>query len=114
MRSGNTCGQTDDQLQVLSLANIYQPQLVASYELSSPKGLALNGNLLYVCDDGIKVLDVSDHQNINLLIHLSGIPANDVLYHDNQILVTADDGFYQYNVFGGTEFALIGHFAYKK
>lgn len=112
LRSGNTCGQTQNELQVLDLANILDPQLVTTYSMSNPRGLALNGGILYVCDDGIKVLDISNHENITLLNHISGIPANDVLFYQNQILVTAENGFYQYNVTNGTEFSLLGHFVY--
>jgi len=77
--------------------------------MTNPRGLALNGNLLYVCDDGIKVLDVSDRQNIRTLQHLSNIPANDVIFHRNQLLVTADNGFFQLDA---TDLVQVSHFAF--
>jgi hypothetical protein len=112
LRSGNNCGQVDDELQVIDLADIMNPQIVARHALESPRGLALNGEILYVCDAGIKAFDVSDLNDIKLVSQISGIPANDVLYYNNQILVTADNGFYQYNVTDKTNFTEIGHFAY--
>ena len=112
LRSGNNCGQVDDELQVIDLADKLNPEIVARHDMVSPKGLALNGEILYVCDAGIKAFDVSDLNNIRLVSQIPGIPANDVLYYNNQILVTADNGFYQYNVTDKTIFTEIGHFAY--
>lgn len=112
LRSGNNCGQVDDELQVIDLADIRNPNIVARHALESPRGLALNGEILYVCDAGIKAFDVSDLDNIRLVSQIPGIPANDVLYYNNQILVTADNGFYQFNVTNKTTFTEIGHFAY--
>lgn len=112
LRSGNNCGQVDDELQIIDLANILDPQIVASYPLTSPKGLALNGDILYVCDAGIKVFDVSDVTNIREINHIPNIPANDIIYYNNQILVTAETGFYQFNVADNLNFSQIGHYSY--
>ena len=112
LRSGNNCGQVEDELQVIDLADMLSPQIVNRYSLTSPRGLALNGDILYVCDAGIKVFDVSDVTDVRLVNHLTGSPANDVLYYNNQILVTAENGFYQYNVIDNINFSEIGHFFY--
>ena len=112
LRSGNNCGQVEDELQVIDLSNINNPQVISTYPLTSPRGLALNGNTLYVCDDGIKVFDVSNKNNIELVNHVRSIPANDVIYYNSQLLVTADDGFYQFNVIDDINIIQIGHHAY--
>lgn len=112
LRGGNRCGQNFNQLDIISVSNITNPQLVNSYPLTSPKGLAINSGCLYVCDDGIKVLDVSNPFNIELITHITDIPANDVIFFNNQLLVTADDGFYQYNVSACGTLTELGHFDY--
>ena len=112
LRGGNRCGQSFNQLDILDISNINNPSLVKSYLLNSPKGLAINGNCLYVCDEGVKVLDVSDHNNIKLISHIKDIPANDVIFYNNQLLVTADDGFYQFNVSDCGNISSLGHFEY--
>ena len=112
LRSGNSCGQLDDELQVIDLADIQNPRIVARHSLTSPRGLALNGSILYVCDDGIRVFDVSDIADIRQINHIPNIPANDVIYYNNQILVTAEDGFYQFNVIDNLNFQEIGHYVY--
>lgn len=110
LRGGNMCGQNFNQLDIINISNITEPRLVLSYPLSSPRGLAINNGCLYVCDDGIKVLDVSNLNDIKLITHLEGIPANDVIFFNNQLLVTADDGFYQYNVTDCGTLTPLGHF----
>lgn len=112
LRGGNQCGNVFNQLDIIDISNIHNPTLVTSYPLISPKGLAINGNCLYICDDGIKAFDVSDHSNILLLNHIENIPANDVIFFNNQLLVTADDGFYQFNVADCGEIFALGYFAY--
>jgi len=47
-----------------------------------------------------------------LLSKLNDIPANDAIYFNNQLLVTADDGFYQFNVVNGVDLLPLGHFVY--
>lgn len=110
LRSGNFCGQVNDELQILDLSNINSLQIIASYSLTSPKGLAINKNILYVCDEGIRIFDVSDKTNIQELSFIPNIPANDVIFYNNQLLVTADNGFYQFDVTDPTNVKQIGQF----
>lgn len=97
LRTGTNCGRPINELQILDLSDITNPIIINSLTLTNPKGLAIHENILYVCDDGIKVFDVSEKYNIIELAHVPGIPANDVIFYRNQLLVTADDGFYQFN-----------------
>ena len=112
LRSGNFCGQSDDELQILDLSNINSPELIVQYALTSPKGLAINNDILYVCDEGIRIFDVSNKLDIRELNFIANIPANDVIYHNNQLLVTADNGFYQFDVTDATNVKQIGQFTF--
>ncbi|MCF6360077.1 MAG: hypothetical protein L3J29_04865 [Cyclobacteriaceae bacterium] len=112
LRSGNFCGQTDDELQILDLSDINSPKLILQYALTSPKGLTINNNILYVCDEGIRIFDVSNKSNIQELSFIPNIPANDVIYYNNQLLVTADNGFYQFDVTDITNVKQIGQFTF--
>ena len=112
LRSGNFCGQSDDELQILDLADISNPQLIARYSLTSPKGLAINNDILYVCDNGIRIFDVSNKSNITELKYIPNIPANDVIYYNDRILVTADNGFYQFDVSDIVAIKQIGQFTF--
>ena len=112
LRSGNFCGQSDDELQILDVSNITNPQLVVTYRLSSPKGLAINNDVLYICDDGIRILDVSNKSNVHEIKHIPNIPANDVIFFNNRILVTADNGFYQFDVSDISNVTQLGEFTF--
>lgn len=112
LRSGNFCGQTDDELQVLDISDINNPEIIARQRLTSPKGLAINNNILYVCDEGIRIFDVSNKSDIQEISFIPNIPANDVIFHDNQLLVTADNGFYQFDVTDAVNVKQLGHFTF--
>ncbi len=112
LRSGNFCGESDDELQILDLSDINNPELIVQYALTSPKGLAVNNNILYVCDEGIRIFDVSNKSDIQELSFIPNIPANDVIYYNNQLLVTADNGFYQFDVTDATNMKQIGQFTF--
>lgn len=109
LRTGTNCGRPINELQILDLSDIRNPVVINRIPMTNPKGLALNNNILYVCDDGIKVLDVTDKHNIQTLKHVGNLPANDVIFHRNQLLVTADNGFFQ---FDADELVQLSHFAF--
>jgi hypothetical protein len=109
LRTGTNCGLPVNELQILDLTDIGNPVMISSFPMQNPKGLAINGDILYVCDDGIKIYDVSNRQHIILLKHMSGIPANDVIFHRNQLLVTAENGFYQ---FDASELTPLSYYAF--
>ncbi|MDW7692218.1 hypothetical protein R9208_10235 [Flammeovirgaceae bacterium SG7u.132] len=98
LREGTACRRAINELQVLDMTDITNPQLITQVNMSNPKGLALHGNMLYVCDEGVKVYDVSDQRNPVLIDQIQGIQANDIIYHRNQLLVTAEEGFYQFDI----------------
>lgn len=109
LRTGTNCGLPVNELQILDLTDINNPVRISSFPMVNPKGLAINGSKLFVCDDGIKIFDVSNRQNIKLLDHKKGIPANDVIFHRNQLLVTAENGFYQ---FKANDLVQLSYFAF--
>lgn len=97
LRTGTDCGLPVNELQILDLSDIKNPVLISSFPMTNPRGLAIDNNTLYVCDEGIKALDVTDKTNVVKIGHIEGIPANDIIFYRNQLLVTADDGFYQFD-----------------
>ena len=57
------------------------------------------GNILFVCDNdqGLKVFDVSDPLNIDLIKHFDGFTAFDVITLDGLLLVVGPDNVYQFD-----------------
>lgn len=100
LRSGNDCGQTNDELQVIDISNIRFPYVRKRYDMTNPHGLAVDGNRLFICDGtaGLKVYDNSEPKNVgkNLLQHFSEIHATDVILNNGILVLIGDTGLYQY------------------
>jgi hypothetical protein len=93
--SGSWCGRWTNELQIANIENLSNPYLVKSYPMYSPRGLGIDGKTLFLCDDGLKVYDVTDPMNIILKKHFH-INATDVIPYDGLLLCIGSDGLYQY------------------
>lgn len=100
VRSGNMCGQNTNELIVIDVSDKENPQKIESYDMTSPKGLGIDKKTLFVCDDGLKVYDVTDVKTIDkhLIKHFSnGFDGFDVIPYNNVLMMIADDGIHQYD-----------------
>ena len=99
IRGGNTCGQDLSLLDVVDVSNPAQPRLKVSYGMQSPYGLGIDGDVLFVCDEGLKVFDASDPLLIGgrLLKHFTGINGFDVIPYNHTLILIGSDGLYQYD-----------------
>jgi len=105
LRSGTACRRAINELQVLDIRNAAAPALVKRYAMVNPKGLGIDQNLLFVCDDGLKVYDATNVLELKLLHHFK-INAYDVIPQNGHLLVIGSDGFYQYR-YSGQELTLL-------
>lgn len=99
LSSGNRCNRGMNQLEVIDISNINNPQLLKTYPMGSPKGMAIDGKYLYLCDqkEGFKVLDITDNMNIVELNRISNLLAYDVISSGNILTITSTSGVYQYD-----------------
>jgi hypothetical protein len=99
IRGGNACGQNLSLLDVVDISNPAQPYLKVSYGMRSPYGLGIDGNVLFVCDEGLKVFDATDQLQIGAkqLAHFTNIGGFDVIPYNNILIVIGDEGLYQYD-----------------
>lgn len=95
----NNCGRDINQLDVINIENLQKPVLKKTYPMSSPKGLGIDENLLYLCDDGLKVFDAQNPENLRLKQHFK-IEADDVIPLEGHLIVVGADGLYQYRLEG--------------
>ena len=65
--------------------------------MTKPQGLSKDNNLLFVCDDGIKMYDASDPANIVLKTHVTGLETRDAIAWNKNLIVVSADGLYQYD-----------------
>ncbi len=99
VRSGNNCGQNINKLFVIDVSSVDSPRQIAAYDMVNPKGLGIDSNKLFLCDDGLKIFDVTNSQKIdsNQLAHYRGFDGFDVIPYNNNLMMIAEDGLYQYD-----------------
>ncbi|WMI67637.1 LVIVD repeat-containing protein [Mangrovimonas sp. YM274] len=91
------CGNTINVLEVYDVSDIVNPVLISSRNLTQPIGLGLYGNYLFVCDDEVKIFDVSDPEN-STLVNSINKNAFDVIIHQDLLILIGENGLYQYSL----------------
>jgi len=101
LRTGNACFGIENQLDVVDISELESPKLVKSYSMQHPHGLAIDNDILFLCEGeyGLKVFDVGNKRKINqnLLTHLRNIPSYDVIAVDSHLILVGEDGIYQFD-----------------
>ncbi len=116
LRTGTTCsGSSINELDILNIQNLQTPWLIKTYPLTNPHGLSKSGSTLFICDGaaGLKVFDASDVNNLRLFQKVEGIDAYDVIAQNNNAIVVAKDGLYQYNYTNRSNLTLQSKISYK-
>jgi len=67
----------------------------------NPRGLGIYGDTLLVCDNGLKVLDVSDPLSLELLDVDEDFDAFDLIPYGDLIIAVSEDGLSQYRFRNG-------------
>lgn len=104
VRTGSNCGGNLNQLQIVNVSNLKSPQLISVYNMKNPRGLGVWDNSLYLCDDGLKIFDVTDKNKVdqNLKAQIKGFDTFDVIpygFNNNKyLMVIGADGLYQFDV----------------
>ena len=99
VRGGNACGQNESQLNVVDITNPAAPFTRATFIMESPYGLGIDGNTLFVCDNGLKVFDATTPAMAGdlLLKHFNDINGFDVIPYNNVLILIGSDGLRQYD-----------------
>lgn len=99
MRSGDVCNIGVNALEIIDITDPYAPVLVKNYPMTSPRGLAVDNNLLFLCegDVGLKVFDISNEEAIALLESREDFFAYDVIARQGIATVTGSDGIFQFS-----------------
>ena len=103
LRGGRTCNNNNiNRLDVVKLSSDYKNNtLIASYGMTGPYGLGIDGQTLFVCDGdaGLKVYDVTDKLRVdsNMIARFANINTYDVIPLNNYLFMIGKDGFYQYD-----------------
>ncbi len=101
LRTGNLCRQASNQLEVVDIEDPTKPKQIAVYPMQNPHGLSTSGDYLFLCEGsyGIKSFNIRDNTKIsdNMLQHLNNIKSFDVIAGPKSLIVTGEDGIYQFN-----------------
>ncbi len=101
LRSAALCRMGADELHVLDIKDLYNPQLIKSYPMDNPHGLGLSGDYLYLAEGeyGLKSFNVADVLEIsnNRLEHLKDFTAIDIIPGPKSLIVIGPDGVCQFD-----------------
>ncbi|MDA3883518.1 MAG: hypothetical protein PF481_09555 [Bacteroidales bacterium] len=92
------CGRYINQLDIINMEDITAPYQINSYEMESPKGLGVDGRLLFLCDNNsLKIYDKSEPYNIQLKNTFTIPNIYDVIPYRGNLIVTSQSGIVQYS-----------------
>ncbi len=99
LHDGTACQGFNNQLDVINITNLSSPSLIKTYPMTHPHGLTKDNNLLFICDgrDGLKMYDATIPSAIVLKKHITGLETYDAIAWNNNLIVVAKDGLYQYD-----------------
>lgn len=99
LRSDDRFINSSNLLLIFDVSNPQNPQLVAEHEMTGPRGLGVDNDTLFICDDVLKVYSITNGYEINLITSFD-IQAIDVIPENNWLYIVAEDGLYQYSYAG--------------
>ena len=110
--NNNRCGTAlTNQLDVIDVSDVANARLLHTYTMTGPYGLGIDGNTLFVTegDSGLKIFDITDVSKIdeNLIHHIEGFNAFDVIPNNGTLILTGNDGLYQFDYTDLTEIKLL-------
>lgn len=112
LRAGNLCGGNQNLLEVIDVADKFEPKRIVSYAMTEPYGLGIDDGILFVCEGehGLKVYDASDPLSItsSKIAEFPDIHAHDVIPLSSFLFMIGDDGFYIYDYSDLSNISLLG------
>ncbi|MEL6484438.1 MAG: hypothetical protein AAFP96_06280, partial [Bacteroidota bacterium] len=97
LHSNTFCGNDINVLEIYDITNAQEPMLVSRRNLIFPRGLGLYGDYLVVCDDEIKIFDISDAANSKLVQTIDRF-AFDVIISGDLLIAIGENGLFQYQL----------------
>ena len=91
------CGTTINVLEIYDVNDVVNPIFISRRNLTKPIGLGLYGDYLIVCDDEVKIFDISDIENTTL-VHSINRDAFDVIINSDTLILIGANGLYQYSL----------------
>ena len=100
VHSGNMCGQNVNELFIVDVSNVREPKKLITFEdMTKPKGLGIDNEMLFLCDDGLKIFNITTPEKsyLSSVKHIKGMEGYDLIAWENVLMMIAEDGLYQYD-----------------
>ncbi|WP_179007785.1 hypothetical protein [Winogradskyella forsetii] len=91
------CGTNINVLEIYDITEVTNPVLVSSRNLTRPIGIGLYNDYLFVCDNEVKVFDVSDPTDSQLVTSID-VNSFDVIINNGILVLIGQNGLYQYTL----------------
>lgn len=106
LRSGSGCNRGQNSLDIVDISNLKRPREVKSINLTSPHGLAVDGEDLFVTNgtSGLTRFFLETPINPSETERLSNINTKDAIAWKDNLILTGNDGVYQYSYTDKLEF----------
>lgn len=100
VRTGSTCGGNINALNVYDVRDPLNPFIQSSINLGNPRGLALKGDVLYLCDDigGLLVMGLDNPYEPFELKRFTGDKYFDVIALDDVLICMIEGGMLIYDI----------------
>ncbi len=105
-REGPCGGQVQfDALVAFDVRDIENPALIRQYDALTPRGLAIDGDLLFVCNStfGLTVYDAGDAANLEQISRIENLEAFDVIANRGTLIVVGGTELTQFDYSDPTE-----------
>ncbi len=101
LRGGTPCGPVTDGLYTYNILDLTNPVLISTLEMTTPSGLGLNGNIVYVCrkTNGLSVVDVSNIAKPTIRKTMEDADDyEDVIVYDKLLICYVNTGIRLYDI----------------
>jgi hypothetical protein len=100
LRATGPCGGGQSALVVYNIKNLSSPVLANTVNLSTPYGLGIKDNALYVCDgsQGLRIFNVTNRYAPVAVTGITGETFYDVIPYGNILIAQIAGGFSLYNI----------------
>ncbi len=100
LRGGTPCGSATDGLYVYNIQDITNPVQVSLLEMSTPSGLALNGNIVYVCrqTNGMSVINANKTAEPVMVKTIEEADFRDAIVYNQLLICYVSTGIRLYDI----------------
>ncbi len=88
-----------NELRIYDITDLTQPDLISITEMEFPKGLAVEGDYVFVCEglSGVRLFDVSDRTAPSLMWVDEGFESYDIILKDGLMMIVGPQAIRQYD-----------------